>query len=148
MNCLEWDDGLQVGVKHIDDQNKHLFGLLDKIASISSSSEQTNNTGNFSYSQAVKMSPITAELIDQVINSFIKDEQTMNELGYPELALQEQQHLDFVKMLIVEFDLHPMNIIPSIEILVNLANLLRCHIMTEDKKYAAYLYDNGNKCTR
>ena len=145
MNCLEWDDGLQVGVKQIDEQHKHLFDLLDKIASISIGHIQTNKTSHFSYTQADKIGLITDELIDQVILFFNKDEHNMKELGYPGLALQEQQHLEFVKMLLIELDLRHLNKIPTIDLLEHLASLLRNHIMTVDKKYAAYLNSSINK---
>lgn len=139
LDCLEWDDGLQVGVKQIDEQHKRLFGLLKEISAIS-----------MYYKQLDKINPVVDELIDHVIRCFNEEEQAMKGHGYPGLAIQEQQqqHLVFVKMLILELDLRHLNKLPTIELLERLANLLRDHIMTVDKKYASFLGAAENFCTK
>lgn len=137
LDCLEWDDGLQVGVKQIDEQHKRLFCLLKEISAISIYSKQID-----------KINPVINELIDHVIRCFNEEEQAMKGHGYPGLAIQEQQHLGFVKMLILELDLRHLNKMPTIELLERLANLLRDHIVTVDKKYAAFLDAAGNYRTK
>lgn len=137
MDCLEWDDGLQVGVKRIDEGHKRLFGLLNKITAISMHCKQAD-----------KIYPIIGELIDHVILCFNDEEQEMKGHGYPGLAVQELQHLDFVKLLVLELDLRHLNRLPAIELLERVASMLRSHITNEDKKYADYLEADGNYCTK
>lgn len=137
VGCLEWDDSLLVGVRQMDERNRYLFWLLAKASAASNR-----------YKQADKVNPIINELIDQVMHHFTEEEQSMKEHQYPGLIIQEQQHVNFVKMLVLELDILHLNKIPTMESLDHFANLLRNHIMTVDKRYAEHLKAAGQYCTK
>ena len=137
LGCLEWDDSLLLGVRQMDERNRYLFWLLAKVSAASHHCKQAD-----------KVNPLINELIDQVMYHFTEEEQSMKEHQYPGLIIQERQHVNFVKTLVLELDVLHLNKIPTIESLEHFSNLLRSHIMTVDKKYAEYLKGMGNYCTK
>lgn len=137
LNDLVWDDSLLVGVKQIDECNKYLFELINKAYA-----------ALIYHKQSDKANQIINELIDHVMYHFNTEEQSMKEHQYTGSAMQEQQHVYLVKMLILELDILHLNKIPTTELLEHFTYLLKNHIMTVDKQYAEHLKAAGNYCTK
>ena len=132
MFCVEWDDSLSVGVAQIDDQHKHLVGLLNKTYN---ACIRTDMEDELKY--------ILNELVDYSRNHLASEEHVMERYDYPEVGLQKIEHGMFSeKIMHIHQELYETERNPAItliEVARLLGNWLTNHIMKIDRRFGKYV---------
>jgi len=81
MKKIEWTNRLSVGIKKIDDQHKRLIKLVNNLVS----AMQSDMADDI-------IAPICQELAEYADYHFRDEEMYMQEVGYPKLEEQKEQH--------------------------------------------------------
>ena len=87
----EMKDEYKIGVEHIDEQHKKLFGLADKAYMLLKD--------EFAIDKYDKIVEILDELKEYTIFHFRSEEEYMESIGYKRLFTQKIQHDNFIKEL-------------------------------------------------
>lgn len=133
MPMLEWNNGLSVQVKEIDEQHKKLVGMINTL--FDSMKSETDDTVLLS---------IVDEMVKYAVEHFNTEERYMEKMGYPEFERHKSEHQDFVeKATQVENDLKYGKTVLSMDILNFLSSWLVTHINGTDKKMGVFLSENG-----
>jgi len=126
---VEWDDVMNVGIDIIDNQHKHLIQLINGLheAMVNRKSRQILGetiTALFNYAQT----------------HFQTEEEYFAAYNYPDKAIHEEQHLDFIKKVFnfkAAFDAEPLCL--STDILAFLSEWLVTHIKKSDAKIREHI---------
>jgi hemerythrin-like metal-binding protein len=125
MAFLDWDEKFELGVKHLDEHHRILFGLVNDLF------ENFDNDSNDALVQNV-----VDKLVDYSKYHFAAEEKWMNFSEYSELLQHRCEHEGF-SVIVSEFqeDLHQGKKYLSMEVLSFLKNWLMDHILKSDLNY-------------
>ena len=130
MAFLEWSDDYMVGIGAIDHDHKVLFILINRLHD-----EIKGSRGEDAVGEALD------GLIQYVDTHFAREEQFMDECGYPDLVKHAKKHRKLastVHSLKTLFDDDPEQL-SSGRILGFLKNWLVNHILKSDMDYVPYM---------
>ncbi len=135
MEHIIWNENFSVGVKEIDEQHKHLIHLMNKLIDMKDVSVDSE-----------VISDALDEMTKYADEHFKKEEEYMEEYGYPELETHREQHKDFRKKT-VKFCMEAMAYKKSIpvDILEFLRNWWINHILKTDMGYKEFFNARGLK---
>lgn len=132
MEYIKWHDDYSVNVKEIDDQHKHLIGILNRTYIIIQSNKKDD------------LKKIIDEIFSYAKMHFGVEEKYFKEFDYIGADAHIAEHRKLLKK-IVEFmnrkDDDPMTV--GLDILDFLEDWLVDHVAYMDKKYTACFNDHG-----
>lgn len=127
---IHWTEALSVKVSSMDNDHRVLIDLINQLAS-------AEKIGNRRIAESV-----LDELINYTIDHFNREEQFLQEVGYPfdELITHKLQHASFTETIqdIRWQYLHGFRPKINREVLLFLRDWLSKHILVEDMKYAVW----------
>jgi len=130
---FNWSDRYSVHVKAMDDQHKHLIGILNNLHEAMMKGQGQTVTG-----------PLLAELVEYTGTHFAAEERIMEGAKFPTLAAHRAHHHDLTRQ-VEDFVAHYNRGEAALN--VNLLNFLRDwlnnHILKEDKEYSPWLNEHG-----
>lgn len=129
MAILKWSDSLSVGNRQIDDDHKHLFGLLDKLQDAMKQGKANTVISN-----------IMDELVQYTVSHFRREEQFMQRIAYPDFVAHKSEH-DKLIAEVSDLQVRLKNGSLTLSLSVNqfLSDWLNRHIMNSDTKLAKAL---------
>ncbi|WP_285907628.1 bacteriohemerythrin [Pseudodesulfovibrio pelocollis] len=120
-----------VGIKELDEQHRTFFTLLDKIGKAVPDLYRP-----LTDDEADAIIDVLGELRDYALLHFRTEEGYMQEIGYPGLARQKQEHNRFITDVIrMEGELMNGTVMPAITIRNFMHDWYRDHILTLDKPF-------------
>lgn len=135
MTCIEWDDGLSIGIDLIDEQHKTLIQRLARLSRAVDTSQGA--------SEILKSLEFMYEYTDF---HFTDEEKQMAKYEYPGLEDQKQMHAEFIgaiKQLEEDFEEEGATGPLAESINTLLMNWLVKHIKAEDVKFGTYINENN-----
>ncbi len=136
MAQLEWDDSLSIDHAEIDSQHKELIRLYNNA-------HETLFNGDNRAIESLAHETLSA-ISDYTRKHFAYEEGYMEKIGYPGLVKHWRLHKDFVSLVEERVaEIRSGRAVLNTRVLKMLENWLVEHIMTEDKKIAAFLSKNG-----
>jgi hemerythrin-like metal-binding protein len=98
MNRRTWDDSMEIGDAHIDEQHRRVFDLVDRLEAAET----------HTHSPAPTLYSILDELIAFTETHFMAEEHLMRRLGYPpvpmeEMLAQHREFKDYARLRVLEF---------------------------------------------
>lgn len=135
MTEIEWNDGLSVGIKLIDEQHKM---LIQRIRDLSDAVDQARGLE--------KILQTLDFMIDYTEFHFSTEEKHMKRLGYPAYDVHMKQHEEFnstLDRLVEDFEEEGATDALSTSINTFLINWLIKHIKSIDKKFGEFLQEKG-----
>ncbi len=124
---IRWTEAMSVKVSSMDNDHRVLIDLINQLAS-------AEKIGNRRIAESV-----LDELVNYTIDHFNREEQFLQETGYPfaDLITHKMQHASFTETIqdIRWQYLHGFRPKINREVLLFLRNWLSKHILVEDKKY-------------
>lgn len=132
---FNWHDGLSVGVRELDEQHKHLFSIISKLA-------------------AKTDAIVSDEIVDEVLNEmreyadvhFALEESMMLRASYTETEEHRKRHFEFKQTMVrFCFDVasHKRDTPETIRSYLN--EWWTKHIIEEDQAYSETLIKHGLK---
>ena len=132
---MSWDDSYSVGVQVLDEDHQRLLHLINNFQTAAH-----YNTGEQFVRQALD------ELIDYTKTHFAREEQMMEENGYPDVEGHKKQHAQMIAKVGEEVERFEQDPDGSVdELLAFLKEWLIHHILGTDKEYGPFLNDKGVK---
>ena len=133
MTLMAWNDNFSVDVKEIDNQHKHLIGLINEVYKGMMSDHGKTQTGN-----------ALERLVDYTRSHFGYEEKLFKKHGYPETKEHLEKHKKLVDQ-VVDFQREFLEGESSVDndLLIFLKDWLTQHILGTDKKYSKFLNDCG-----
>ena len=129
MSFIEWDDGMSVGVKVLDDDHKFLMSLINDL----------HNAMMESKGREV-MDEILGNLVDYTLIHFQREEKYFEETGYPDVEAHKRVHKTLTdKVLDIQEKHENSTFLMSLEVMEFLKDWWIEHIRGTDKKYTPYL---------
>ena len=89
MKKIEWSDEFSVGVKLLDEEHKHLLGLVNKLIDHRHASIHSE-----------QISTMFGGLMDSVQQHFLSEEELMLKHDFHNYEDHKNQHIDFAQSLI------------------------------------------------
>jgi hemerythrin-like metal-binding protein len=132
MNCIEWEERFEIGVKDLDQHHMHLLDLLNRAYSTCMLNDPIDN-----------LKSIIQELAEYTTYHFSAEELVMEENQYPGLCEQKKEHEIFIQKLagLIQ-NIEKNEAYTAIE-LVGLTEFLtqwiRDHIINLDTRFGMYL---------
>ena len=129
MPLFVWEDGLALNVRELDEQHKRLFAILDRLCRIIQLGQDRT-------------------ILEEVLHSLIvsafahvrTEERYMRQTGYPELNDHKSEHAEFLAQAIdLRERIEQGRITVKLESLNLLADWVRSHILTSDRRFAEYI---------
>jgi len=130
---VEWNDYLKVNVKVLDEQNKQLTMLANKI----------HNTLLKKQNNAAFEELALQKLFDYAKEHFIIEEKLMSKNSYHGLEEHKAEHNQYTTRLVEIFQNHQCRQSVSGEILELLKDWLKKHILKKDKDLGIFLNSRG-----
>ncbi|WP_051249704.1 bacteriohemerythrin [Maridesulfovibrio zosterae] len=133
MGTLEWHDGLNLGVKEIDDQHKELISIINKVLKAFKDGENEKS-----------IDLLLKQLREYTIHHFSSEEKYMEKIDYPDFNEHRQLHRQLKERVksLQSARFHKEDIeIDQIKAL--LSKWLIHHILREDYKIAQYAKNAG-----
>lgn len=131
MSLFEWSDKFSVYVPEMDEQHKKLVGLLNYLHDSLLKQEK----------QEI-LSKILDELLDYTKVHFKREEELMEQNGYPCSTTQKSEHNDLVReVLEMRKKYYTGDTGIAMDLVILLNDWLAEHILIEDKKYGPYIAD-------
>lgn len=130
---LSWDDRYNVGIAAIDDDHRRLLNLVNQFQTAVDYS-----TGGHFEQEALDA------LVDYTKTHFAREEQLMDQYGYPDAENHKRQHremIDKVEALSATYRQDPDRSLE--EALAFLKKWLMDHIGGTDQQYAGFFRDKG-----
>lgn len=130
---VRWDDSLSVGIEMIDQDHKKLIDLINNLQQA-----VYYPTGEAFEKQALE------ELLDYTKYHFQREEQMLQENGYPEFDEHKAQHekmIGKVGAVMARYEKEPEETIE--ELCLYLRRWLLEHIAGTDQRYGPYLNERG-----
>jgi hemerythrin-like metal-binding protein len=132
MVAMEWKQSYSVGRDQFDDHHRQLFELLNKVYDACMLSNQ----------KAV-FSDAVAKLAEYTCYHFTAEEQLLESLSYPGLAVQRAEHALFTRKIAELYTIQTLNndecTIDLVELTQFLMDWLTHHILEVDKQYSHLL---------
>jgi hemerythrin-like metal-binding protein len=133
MSYIKWDGSLSVGLKEIDDQHKHLIGLINDL--YDAMSEGKGND---------VLDTLLQKLIDYTKYHFAVEEKYFILYNYSDKEAHIKEHNGLTEQVINHYDSFKKGTIGiSIDIMQFLESWLINHIKKSDTKYAPFLKNKG-----
>ncbi|MCU7905382.1 MAG: bacteriohemerythrin [Candidatus Thiodiazotropha sp. (ex Epidulcina cf. delphinae)] len=130
---VSWDDSLGVGIQAIDDDHQKLLSLINNLQTA-----VLYPTGESFERQALN------ELVEYTKHHFQREEQLMQENGYPEYELHKREHKEMIEKVSVFLASYEKDREGAIDDLTAfLKTWLTDHIADTDRKYSKFLRDKG-----
>lgn len=129
MPLVAWEDGLALNVRELDEQHKRLFAILDRLCRIIQMGQDKT-------------------ILEEVLHSLIvstfahvrAEERYMRQTGYPELNEHKNEHAEFIaQALDLRERIEQGRIAVKLESVSLLADWVRSHILTSDRRLAEYV---------
>jgi hemerythrin len=128
MEKVFWRNEYSVGVDQFDRQHKHLFEIINKLATRSDKSKDLNLT-----SQTLK------EMFDYAKEHFADEERLMQQYAYLEIESHKKQHAYFFKTTADLSAYHVENKEESVDEIAEFLNVWWViHILKWDMKYKEF----------
>jgi len=120
---IKWDDGLNIGIKSLDDEHKNLLDIVNQLYE-SIYNNEAEDIIEFIYDK----------LLDSTISHNNNEELILKECNYAELSTHKQYHVDMItKMKLIKTELtNASGYMDAQNIHKHLIELLLTHIITED----------------
>ena len=133
MNMIEWSHELSVGIAEIDQQHKRLIQMLNDLADAATKG---------------KAREVAEKTLDEMVayagEHFRKEEQLMEQYGYPNLEGHIAAHRSFAKNVTEMREAQQSgNVMIGVKVLKYLSEWLNRHIKGTDKMYSAFLNEKG-----
>jgi hemerythrin len=129
---VPWESKYALGVKVIDDQHKQLFTLTNELY------EKCRLGENAVYDQFIKT---LHSMVDYVIHHFTAEEKIMEQVRYPGIEEQREQHSNFTRKIIEESKNYENGIYGVTQDLVHfLRDWIISHIAVYDRALADYIH--------
>ncbi len=128
---IEWDQELQTGIEHIDDQHREIIQRINQLVDLFD-----REAG------VVEVDRLLRFLGGYVLDHFKAEEDSMIKYKYPDFDFHKEQHAKFLKELSILKRLYekeggtPLLVMA---ILYRGVDWLKNHILTVDKEMAAFL---------
>lgn len=126
MHYISWDDNKSIGIEEIDNDHRHLIGLINDFG-------RARDEG-----QSVEvLSELLTKLKAYSLEHFEREESYMIKTGFKNFYEHQEQHLMFIKK-ITEFEKEHQydKAFVAIKIMPFMMDWLINHIMTSDKQLA------------
>ncbi|TIH12326.1 hypothetical protein D0S45_18490 [Marinifilum sp. JC120] len=81
MSKIEWHDGLNLGIKEIDEQHKALIGMVNEVLEAFEKGEED-----------ASIDSLLSKLKEYTVYHFNAEEQYMEKIGYPQISEHRQKH--------------------------------------------------------
>ena len=133
MHLIEWKTQYSVDIRQVDNEHKHLIGLLNVLFTA-----MTQGRGKEVLGQLFE------KLLDYTKYHFSTEERLMSIHGYPEYTHHKKEHNELTKQVLTfkeQFDKGQANI--SIITYNFLKEWLNKHILGTDKKFGPFLKSKG-----
>lgn len=134
MSLVEWDKTYSIGIAIFDDEHKKLIAIINQL-------EQAIAAGT----DSLILQQITDSLVEYTLMHFRHEEMYFDDWAYPDAvehaaahAALRQRVFDYRKQ-IRERD----NSTLAVELAVFLKEWLQQHILIDDRKYGAFLFEKG-----
>ncbi len=132
-NQIEWKDEYSVGVQILDDDHKKLVQLLN----------QFSTAYDYAMSESFERKALE-DLIDYTKTHFSREEQIMEENGYPDVENHKAQHKKMIAQVETFVELYNLKGHDALEEVSNfLTKWLINHINGTDKQYTEHLNNRG-----
>lgn len=129
MPIFPWSDKFSVNILELDDHHKKLIGLINCLHHV----KQNNNDQKL-------LEKVLDELVDYTKYHFKREEELMEQFGYPDYSIHKSNHDNLVQQVL---RMQKMYYIGTTDITTDIAILLNDwiaeHILVEDKEYGPYL---------
>lgn len=135
MAIINWNENLSVKIESIDNQHKHLIGLINSFY-------ESLNTKD----EKEKTLELIRSLKAYTLTHFTLEERLMKQTEYPFYKYHKEQHDIFIAT-VSDFEDRFQNdkLLLTIEITKFLKNWVSDHIMYTDKRYSDFFIKNGIK---
>jgi len=129
MPRIYWDESFSVNNEEIDKQHKKWIAIMNEL-------HDSLMEGNINEYKTVN----TIESMKEYVRDhFTYEEEYMQKINYPDLALHKNIHSKFyVQVSDYYNDIKSGRIVLTTEIMKILINWLKNHILIEDKKYSIF----------
>ncbi|MDR0313518.1 MAG: bacteriohemerythrin [Treponema sp.] len=132
MVFVQWESKYVLGIRIIDEQHKYLFDLTNELY------EKCHLGENAVHDQFIKTLHM---MVKYVTVHFTAEEKIMEQIGYPRIAEQKEQHAAFTKKVIEESQKFASGMAGVPQDLVHfLRDWLVSHIAVYDKGLADYIH--------
>ena len=132
-DLIRWNSGIELGIKSLDTQHRHLVGLLNKL-----------NRAMIMRKGRQAMDGLLSDLIDYTKQHFGTEEKLMRQYDYAERNEHETQHRHFAeKMIGLQQQVTNGDAMVTMDLMSFLKKWLVNHIMGTDKKYQAFFNSKG-----
>ena len=129
MAIITWSDSYSVNSAPIDSQHKKLFALINDLHDAMLKGKGKDILG-----------PTLDALMDYSREHFVAEEQMLEKLKYPELAVQKAEHAIFIKKISELQTLQKTGkLVLTMPVMEFLTSWMSNHILKNDKKYSTYI---------
>ena len=129
--AIEWNEEVRVGIERFDDDHKRLVQMINEL---------------FAACYADRGSGIVAETLSRLIDyagyHFKREEDLMEEHGYPDLETHRAEHKSFAERVVALQNVAGSDDV-SIDLLDFLGTWLETHLLDVDKQYTAFFHERG-----
>lgn len=126
MAKINWSSDLSVGVAEMDEEHKHLIGLMSALLEMAEAENSTRDKVMTSFKQ----------LISYTEKHFWDEEVLMERAGYSDLAAHKKAHADLMKRLQEEYKKCESQVgWSAVGCMKFFEFWLKTHIRSVDKKY-------------
>lgn len=133
MALFDWNDSYSVRVKVVDEQHKHLVGILNNLHDAMTKGCAPGVTG-----------PLLQELVEYTQTHFAAEEGFMEHAAYLGLRLHRVHHRELTKQVEDFVARHKRGEVAlNIGLMNFLRDWLKNHIMKEDKEYGPWLNEHS-----
>ena len=129
METISWDESFSVGVREFDEQHRRIIEIINLLI--------LDSAGDV---RGEAISETLTRLTKYTQEHFRAEEEFLAEHGYPDLAVQRDEHIAFRKRVVV-FCLDTMVQRPEVpeDLLLYIKDWWVKHIQMEDMQYRAFL---------
>lgn len=139
---LEWNESYRLGISGIDNQHKHLFKIVWRIAALDALT-----------STKEELRVILNELSTYMSEHFSDEEAYMQRIGFPQYQYHHDLHEEIIKFVNTTITNSPTLAMIRTKLKFIIKKALIDHIVIEDMKYKLYAVankiedDDDDECT-
>ena len=136
MSILKWKDEYSVGVRVIDNEHKQLIAMINRAYDSVENMEEEKILGS-----------LVDDMRRYAMTHFATEEKLMAQHGYPFSDEHKKEHNDFMITAASSDNMLGGGNVPvePTKVFKYLADWLRKHIMSTDKKFGSFLNEKGVK---
>ena len=131
---LEWDEHYRLGITSIDDQHKHLFDVVARIAALDAAT-----------SNKEELREILGELSQYMREHFSDEERFMEQIQFPDFKYHQQLHRNIIEFINTSVSNSPTLAMIQTKLKFIIKKALIDHILQEDMKMKLF-YFQKNQC--